>query len=347
MSTTKTPSSTPIAQLHDGLRTSVIGNILNLQVVAVSGGEKKKLEFEVQDASGTIKCIGFDEAAKVWGNGLLVVGQTYKIYAQARTNNLRNILELKIWPDTRFDKVEQQTFETAEVDVQTLKGMPRGKTRGILCQLDDKETLSNGTVVRRSLLVDKSDTLTAFLTGELADQPELVDGVCVVAEGPIRMLSAGPFFYVEKAERVEDATLVAHWQATKDSQPAKKKRVNLTNLAEVRDAPEKMSSDFKAVVRSRALASVPWKDGHKFTITVVDSSSVAVDLTIFCASESPFDDIAIGSVIKFNGKISGYNGRSLWCKEYEIVEDAALSAWWTQNSGAAFDELSVDTRSGD
>ena len=111
-----------------------------------------------------------------------------------------------------------------------------------------------------------------------------------------------------------DEVLDVHWQTTKDSQPAKKKRVNLANLGEIRDAPEKISSDFKAVVRSRALASVPSQDGHKFTITVVDTSSVAVDLTIFCPTESTFDDIAIGSVIEFNGKVSGYNGRSLWCK---------------------------------
>jgi hypothetical protein len=58
------------------------------------------------------------------------------------------------------------------------------------------------------------------------------------------------------------------------------------------------------------------------------------------------DKFSVGCVVTASATVSGFNGRSLTTKPstIDVIEDAALRAWWDANSHGLSAKVSVDPR---
>ena len=337
-----------VRSLVDGVRASIVGNIVGMRHSTYSE-KSNKLEFEIQDQTGTITAVVWDDAYDIFSK-VLKEADTYKFPSVIIRSNakMRDRLEVKIYPDTR---IEAHAPIKIEKKLTTVKDMNVGVVfiRAVMVQkADEKETLSFGEV-RRVMFADSTADVIGFLENATIDST-VEEGDVVEVQGKLTDNRNGRTLYVHSINVVEDATLKSFWEDTQDAHKTKKLKVEaieLNTLSALKDVYANTKGVFKGIVRSAGLIPQTLKTGRlKYTFSIVDQSMAAIDVGVFCAPDATVD-AKIGDVVKMEGVTSSFNNKSINVNKIEHLEKLdsdPLYAWWDTNSGAVFDELSYDSR---
>lgn len=337
-----------IASLVDGVRASIVGNIVGMRHMTYSESSNK-LEFEIQDQTGTISAVVWNDAYELFSK-VLKEGDTYKFPSvNIRCNaKMGDRLEVKIYPDTR---IEAHAAIKIEKKLTTVKDMSVGVVdiRAVMVQkADEKEQLSFGEV-RRVMFADSTGDVIGFLEHATIDSTAK-EGDVVEVRGKLTDNRNGRTLYVHSINVTEDAALKSFWEETQDAHKTKKLKVEtieLNTLSALKDIAGNTKGVFKGIVRSTGLIPQTLKNGRqKYTFSIVDQSLAAIDVGVFCAPEAKVD-VKIGDVVKIQGVTSSFNNKSINVNEIDHLrklDSDPLYAWWETNAGAVFDELSYDTR---
>jgi hypothetical protein len=302
------------------------------------------LQIHVLDQTGSISGIAWDDACPVFAR-VLKTGRTYKFFnvliSQQRNNNQ---LEMRLFSDTR---VEAHGAIEVEANV-TIANLVEGYAilRGIVASLAPTPEKKFGETGVRVNFVDKTGNVSAFLTRE-AFHADIAEDDIVEMGGYMSSEQKEPLFQAFTAEKVSDAELLSYWgkeQEAPNFKRAKLDTVSPKKLEDLRSLEKGARGEFKGVIRTQSLVPQTLTGGRvKYTISIVDDSNVAVDVGVFCdASVSLAAEI--GDIVKMNGTVSAYNTKSITTNAVEKVDDESLRAWWAENSSAAFEELSYDSR---
>lgn len=333
----------PRRSLSDGARTCIVGKLASMWTKTYSEGSKTLLEFHVQDQTGSIAGIAWDDSCPVFAP-VLKTGRTYKFFNVLITRQQRNNqLEMKLYPDTRVE-----AHSAIEVEATTIANLEEGyaTVRGIIASRASTSETTKKEEAFRVDFVDKTGNILVYLTRE-AIRADIAENDIVELGGYFTGEQKEPSFQAYTAQKVDDPELLSYWgkeQEAPNFKRAKLDAVSLDKLEGLRSLEKGARGEFKGVVRTQGLVPQTLTGGRvKYTMSIVDDSNVAVDVGVFCDASVP-SVVEIGDVVKMKGTVSAYNTKSITTNAVDKVDDEALRAWWAENSSVAFEELSYDSR---
>lgn len=307
------------------------------------------MQFDLQDASGTITGIAWDDTFSTFAP-VFKVGSTYKFFnvlirANSRKNNA---LEIKLFGDTR---VETHAALELEARPTPIKDIAEGfvTVRGILYSMCEEKMKVLGEEARRVGVADETGEVQAYLLGEAFQAEATLNSVVEVDGRYVSEQRTSPVLYIHAMRtEVEDKKLEEFW-SRELLQPSRKRArvevVEINKLESVRELSAGVRGEFKGVVRTCGIVPQKLQNGRvKYSLSIVDDSNVAIDVGVFCDADA-MKALDIGDVVKMQGTVSSYNTKSITTTAVEKVEDNALKAWWAENSTAQMEELSCDPRS--
>ena len=337
-------ASTPIASLRDddASRHVLSGVVTNLRTRTYSGG--MMMMFDLEDTSGTIPVIGFDDAYTLF-HGKLQENGTYMFYNMQVRPNVRNgnRLETKLFHDTRIEATTANIrFErTTIADAKTSK---RENVR--LCAFitqygEEVETTRTGRPMRRCTIIDSTGELSMFLFDDLASEV-FADGTIVNVDGRI---SESKTVFANSVVATENEHLAALYSSYEP--PKKRMCAEICSLADVRTAEIGTRGTFTAIVRSCSMIPTPMgNDRVRHHFSLVDPSMAAVELAVFCSAHDNIE-VPVGATVQVKATVNAFNTRSLTSNAITVVSDAMLDEWWQSLKDPTFKEISVDSRGAD
>lgn len=332
-----------ICTLAKDKRSVVHGVLDNLREFEYSNG--KRFTFDLCDDTGSIRCIGFNEAhAALFAN--LKSGKTYKVHnvlpSVSNGTTLDESLELKIYPNTRFDAMPDFTVtSTVSVSDIATSGAKMVSLEGVLATLEDVEespSLKSGSPCRRARMQDPTGDVGVFFIDAAAACPLLVEGVVLKVVGKASK-QGSIFVSIPPTVVSKDADTLKTWA---DENPLKRARHDLTvlsGLSQIRDADIGTRADFVCVVRSCSLPGVTSSGARRRVLNVVDKGMCSVDVSVFDSGADK--EFSVGDVVKIRATVSPYNTRSLTCKAVDLMQEEDLQTWWSLHSTHTFEDFSV------
>lgn len=322
----------------------------NLRAFEYSNGNR--FTFDLCDATGVVRCIGFNEAYEALFSNLKS-GKTYKIHnvlptasngnGAAATLTTEPVLELKIYANTRFDAMPDYSVSpSVPVSEIASSSSKMVSLEGVLATLEDADGVSplkSGSPCRRGRMQDKTGDIGVFFIDDAASSSFLVEGAVLKVVG--KASKQGSLFVSVPPVKVQGETVTL--TAWAEENPLKRARCDVTSLSDlskVSDVEPGTRADFVCVVRSCSLPGMTASGSKRRVLSVVDKSMCGIDVSVF--DEGADKELNAGNVVKIRATVSPYNTRSLTCKNVEVVQDDDLQSWWSLSKAREFNNLSVE-----
>ena len=304
-------------------------------------GDKTMLRFDLEDTTGAIQSVVFDDLFERFND--LQLRNTYKFNNIAvKKNPKTGQLELKFYKDTDIQKHAPMEVTHSYSTIDSIKQGERCHLRAIIASTDDA----------RYNLLDENGETTAFLRPYAGDLDTFNTGDIVTIDGRAATDSRETI-YVDNIQSSNDSKrneeLTSFWDDKKNGYiPTKRQKttesVAFCNLKEIKAlSPGARISDVRGIVRYNSFAPVPQKDHEdrvKYTMSIADDSNVAIGVGIFCDSSVKLD-LNPGDAVLFDATVSSFGGVSLTTNAVKKHTDPVLMSWWQKNMATSFEELST------